>query len=508
MKKKINNNKQKKATKKMNKSKSIKPTKKITKSTEEPTNTNTNTNNIKINIGSTTKQTRRNNNNNKSYGTSKNIQNTSAPYPVYNQARQSGYPSSSTTIINPPQLQPQNNFTQKDLTNIKDEILAKLNQPLQTAIGYDPDFQNISNDIQDLKDAHRKGQQERQFEREQKEMRRREKEIQRENDLKDRDNFYEYINKQNQGLNKSLFLLEDNLNKDNEQRNQQLDYFLNNNNSLLTNNDGYKNPPSSPFEMSSSYDNTNAFEGTNPMLDQNTFDEAFFKNNSIPQPSTNNVIEPDNKTDDNIANQFLKTSYDRNTNTTNINVNAENIAKNIDKNSFNTEAMKVKQQYTMQDIAKLKSEYIDLYKKFYSVEDIPEEELKKLDKYDKPQSVGNLTKMNKSLNKKIAGKQIQAQKAIGISENKNMGKEDKRTIKNNWVRMKNNILEKNDKIDMDNVRLYKEALDKKNLENKKKTIAEIEIEKIDEKIKKLQGKKRNETILLPSGTIIKDTKKK
>jgi len=470
----------------MNKSKSIK---------------NTNTNNIKINIGSTTKQTRRNNNNNKSYGTSKNIQNTSAPYPVYNQARQSGYPSSSTTIINPPQLQPQNNFTQKDLTNIKDEILAKLNQPLQTAIGYDPDFQNISNDIQDLKDAHRKGQQERQFEREQKEMRRREKEIQRENDLKDRDNFYEYINKQNQGLNKSLFLLEDNLNKDNEQRNQQLNYFLNNNNSLhTTSNDGYKNPP---FEMSSSYDNTNAFEETNPMLDQ--FDEAFFKNNSIPQPSTNNIIEPDNKTDDNIANQFLKTSYDRNTNTTNINVNAENIAKNIDKNSFNTEAMKVKQQYTMQDIAKLKSEYIDLYKKFYSVEDIPEEELKKLDKYDKPQSVGNLTKMNKSLNKKIAGKQIQAQKAIGISENKNMGKEDKRTIKNIWVRMKNNMLVKND---MDNVRLYKEALDQKNLENKKKTIAEIEIEKIDEKIKKLQGKKRNETILLPSGTIIKDTKKK
>ena len=136
----------------MNKSKSIK---------------NTNTNNIKINIGSTTKQTRRNNNNNKSYGTSKNIQNTSAPYPVYNQARQSGYPSSSTTIINPPQLQPQNNFTQKDLTNIKDEILAKLNQPLQATLGCDPDFRN---DIEEMKEAHKRAKDEREFERKQKEM--------------------------------------------------------------------------------------------------------------------------------------------------------------------------------------------------------------------------------------------------------------------------------------------------------------------------------------------------
>ena len=87
------------------------------------TNKNTNTNKITVNVGSKT-TSKRYTRNGSTQGARQ--QYASAPYPVYNAARPSGFPGggSSTTIVNTPAapiLQPQNGLNQKDLTSVKDD---------------------------------------------------------------------------------------------------------------------------------------------------------------------------------------------------------------------------------------------------------------------------------------------------------------------------------------------------------------------------------------------------
>lgn len=98
------------------------------------------------------------------------------PYPVYSKA----VPMGGSTIVNniPPPLQPQSNFNQQELTNIKKEILDRLNQPLTTPLlTHDPSFNEVRTDIQQIKEEHikRKEQREiqRQIEQEEKEFLRR-----------------------------------------------------------------------------------------------------------------------------------------------------------------------------------------------------------------------------------------------------------------------------------------------------------------------------------------------
>ena len=96
------------------------------------TNKNTNTNKITVNVGSKT-TSKRYTRNGSTQGARQ--QYASAPYPVYNAARPSGFPGggSSTTIVNTPAapiLQPQNGLNQKDLTSVKDELLNRLNNQI------------------------------------------------------------------------------------------------------------------------------------------------------------------------------------------------------------------------------------------------------------------------------------------------------------------------------------------------------------------------------------------
>ena len=68
------------------------------------------------------------------------------PYPVYSKA----VPMGGSTIVNniPPPLQPQSNFNQQELTNIKKEILDRLNQPLTTPLlTHDPSFNTFTDNL-------------------------------------------------------------------------------------------------------------------------------------------------------------------------------------------------------------------------------------------------------------------------------------------------------------------------------------------------------------------------
>lgn len=147
------------------------------------------------------------------------------PYPVYNRAVPMGGGSTIVNNIPPlnPILQPQNNFNQQELKNIKDEILNRLNQPLTTPLlTHDPEFNLVRTDIEDLKNTHRQQQAER-------EQRRQEKEIEKQKDRELQAEFYKTFAVQQNMQNTSLT---QNINKTKKDLETKIDQ-LNNLNALV-----------------------------------------------------------------------------------------------------------------------------------------------------------------------------------------------------------------------------------------------------------------------------------
>ena len=308
------------------------------------TNKNTNTNKITVNVGSKT-TSKRYTRNGSTQGARQ--QYASAPYPVYNAARPSGFPGggSSTTIVNTPAapiLQPQNGLNQKDLTSVKDDLLARLSQPLQAAIGYDPDFQNVSNDVQDLKDAHRLAQQERA-------LRRQEHEQQRLADLKEREAFYNYISNQNMITQNNMNLLGENVNK------KLNSLLLPAGNTPTTSDTAQQNSPLF------SYATTDVF-GSNPM-----FEKQPDNIQPVVQPSTLNLVNPSNIDPqfNNVASKILNvtTLPELGDNEVSVTIDPKGLANTFSKDQFLQTTKDVKKVYSQNQRDKYINDYIELYNK-------------------------------------------------------------------------------------------------------------------------------------------------
>ena len=326
--------------------KKLKTNKKQPRKRTVTTNKNTNTNKITVNVGSKT-TSKRYTRNASTQGARQ--QYASAPYPVYNAARPSGFPGggSSTTIVNTPAapiLQPQNGLNQKDLTSVKDDLLARLNQPLQqTALGYDPDFQNVSNDVQDIKNAHRLAQQERA-------LRRQEYEQQRLADLKEREAFYNYISNQNMITQNNMNLLGENVNK-------QLNNLLMPAGNTPTTNPDTAQPTSPLF----SYATTDVF-GSSPMFEKQPDNKQ-----PVVQPSTLNLVNPSNIDPqfNNIASKILNvtTLPELGDNEVSVTIDPKGLANTFSKDQFLQTTKDVKKVYSQNQRDKYINDYIELYNK-------------------------------------------------------------------------------------------------------------------------------------------------
>jgi hypothetical protein len=371
--------------------------------TKKPKNTkktrnvrNLNSNKININIGTkgrattTTTATR---------GGNKMVQPTSTPYPVYNQARQVG--GAPVTVINTPQpiLQPQNNFTQQDLTNIKDEII-KTNQQLLT---HDPNFQNVRQDIQDMKDSHRQQQEQRQQEKEakriqqeyEKETRRREKELQRQRDIEDQQLFKEYVFDNNDKFTKGLLALDNNVKNTylnlNEQNKNVIGHLQNFNNDFLYGMNQIADTVSKHQMLlppNPAIDNVIIAENAQPELQSNKSDEK----NAQPELQSNksDALQPDNRHLLKVArNIFEVKPSELDPNEHLINIRPEGIADIANKEQIKKIAKDATKVHTNRSLEEKITEYIELYNLLHNGEDPPENVI---DSFKKPMGTARLEK--------------------------------------------------------------------------------------------------------------------
>jgi hypothetical protein len=289
--------------------------------------------------------------------------------------------------------------------------------------------------------------------------------------------------------------------KDNEQRNQQLNYFLNNNNNLQTNYDSYKNPPSSPIIMTS-YDNTNAFEGTNHMLNQDTS----FSNFSAPQPSTNNIIEQ-NKNDsqfNNVASKILNVSAlpELGDNEYSVDLNAKGLADILTKDSKKVLIKDINTEHAKNNLEILKTEYKKVFIDAFGEEPSKEN----LISFDTKGGNGRISNSIKSLKKLIEGK-----KDKNVQDN---FKRFSEKLKQKEVDNFNNESKQALKEISESMKKSPKAIIKRLDEKQKINDEKLRKQEIQRKINELDKKIRNDnnnivnSVLIPSGTKIIDSKKK
>jgi len=404
---------------------------------------NVNVNNsIKINIGTTkSKRTGSKSNN-------KNVQHSSAPYPVYNKAVQYGPPPPNIINNIPQPLQRQDNFNQKDLTNVRDELLKRMSEPL--LLKYDAELvQKMKDDqeLQDRKDAQR------QFEKEQRRMEKEAIKQQEQYQQRERDNWnaqkYNQLLNYNDILEKKINLLGYKVDENNN--------FFNN---LLKDQNNQSFTPQKQFDSSNVEGNTySAFPNSpdltknNPLNNNNNLhvDNPFLglytesnKDQNVKelQQNTNNIIEPiENNTQfNNPASNILQVTKlsELGPNEFSIEINHDKVAQFTTQEDLKKLNQIINKNKADVNTEKLFYEYEKLYEEFYNH---PIENNINLEHYKNMGSTANATLSNlikhfkkeidkkKNLEvqsnfKKIADKLINKNIVEGIKDLKSMKQDD------------------------------------------------------------------------------------
>lgn len=362
--------------------------KKQTTTKKKVSNNNSNINNIKINIG--TKKSKREKS---GISSNKNIQHSSAPYPVYNRAIQHTQPP---TIINnaQPALQRNDNFIQKDLTNLKDELLNSNNVLLLEFDKKITDDIKERERIQEMKDAHKelvKAEKEA-LKAEKEAQEALDKELRRQKKASDQE---DYINWQidNNKKNLNYMLLLENKINDNNNGMKLLENKINDNNNFFQQlNDNVKQinnnlllPSTDNIYNLHENNNNNDFNETNPLLDKNNNNNNNYTG-KLQTIATNNIEVYNTDTQfNNEASQII--SDDKNSETIN-DINLKETEKIIHK-------LAIEENNT-----NLINQYISLYKEVNGNE--PNNDTIK--RYSKPSANSSLTIMINTLKKTISEK--------------------------------------------------------------------------------------------------------